>query len=383
MDRFVGLVAGRTADPQVLAAAVRAARAASELVAALPEREVRRHTRALLDGVRSALQGDGEPGAQALAAAGALGSDRARQGVPVAALLDGFQAGRSHLVESVIAEGRRCGVPADELLDGVTRIDHITIVLARRMVQAHRVAELAAARTAREEHLLMLRQLLHGEAVETLGGPLSPAGRYRCVVTAVSDPALAGPWEQALSAAGPGLCGFVDGRLAALTGPEPRLPAGGPPAVVAPPVAPDALAPLYALARRALRAAEAAGLTGLHRLEDLALLTATPADAELGALLARSLLGSLDRSDPFHRELAATGLCHLAHGGRTDRTAAELHVHPNTVKYRLRRLRELTGGDPLEGGVEHTAHWWWALRSWLAPAGPGAGQLYQSWVAPP
>ncbi|MFG2695912.1 helix-turn-helix domain-containing protein [Kitasatospora sp. NPDC048407] len=366
MEAFVRLVAGRTEDPEVLAAAVRAARAASELVAALPEREVRRHTRALLDGVRSALQGDGEPGVQALAAAALLGSDRARQGVPVAALLDGFQAGRSHLVEAVIAEGRRCAVPADELLDGVTRIDHITITLARRMVQEHRVAELAAARTAREAHALTLRQLLHGEPVEALGAPLSPTSRYRCVVTAVSDPALAGPLEQALVAAGPGLCGFVDGRLAALTGPMPVLPFDGPTTVVTPPAEPSGLAPLYAMARRALRAAESAGLTGLHRLTDLALLTATPADGELGALLAGDLLGALDRADPFHRELAVTALAQLTHGGRTDRTAAELHVHPNTVKYRLRRLRELTGADPLTGGVEHTAHWWWALRSWLA-----------------
>ncbi|MEV7119652.1 helix-turn-helix domain-containing protein [Kitasatospora griseola] len=366
MEAFVRLVAGRTADPEVLAAAVRAARAASDLVAALPEREVRRHTRALLDGVRSALQGDGDPGPSALAAAALLGSDRAQQGVPVAALLDGFQAGRSHLVEAVIAEGRRCGVPADELLDGVTRIDHITITLARRMVQEHRVAELAAARTAREGSLLTLRHLLHGEPVESFTAPLSPTGRYRCVVTAVSDPALAGPPEQALAAAGPGLCGFVDGRLAALTGTVPVLPLDGPTAVVTPPAEPSGLAPLYALARQALRAAESAGLTGLHRLADLALLTATPADAELGALLAGSLLGALDPADPFHRELAGTALAQLAHGGRTERTAAELHVHPNTVKYRLRRLRELTGDDPLTGGVEHTAHWWWALRSWLA-----------------
>ncbi|WP_255358663.1 helix-turn-helix domain-containing protein [Micromonospora sp. M42] len=27
-----------------------------------------------------------------------------------------------------------------------------------------------------------------------------------------------------------------------------------------------------------------------------------------------------------------------------------MHVHPNTVRYRLRRLRELTGGPPVRGG---------------------------------
>ncbi|MDG4863407.1 helix-turn-helix domain-containing protein, partial [Streptomyces sp. T-3] len=32
--------------------------------------------------------------------------------------------------------------------------------------------------------------------------------------------------------------------------------------------------------------------------------------------------------------------------GRRRPTAAELHVHPNTVDYRLRRISELTGLDP-------------------------------------
>ncbi|MFJ1755017.1 helix-turn-helix domain-containing protein [Kitasatospora sp. NPDC088134] len=397
-DGFVRLVAGRTADPEVLAAAVRAARAASGLVAGLPEGEVRRHTRALLDGVRTALEAGGEVDAGVLAAAALLGSDRARQGVPVAALLDGFQAGRAHLVESVVAAGRRAGVPADDLLDGVTRIDRISTALARRMVQAHREAELESARTAREGAVLALRQLLHGEALQALPGVLSAAGRYHCVVTAVGDPAAAGPLERVLSAAGPGLCGFVDGRLTALVAPVPNaavpvaavpvaaasnaaasgafgpeaswsavLPVDGPLAVVTPAAPPEGLAPLYALAREALRAAEEAGLAGPHRLADLALLTAAPTGpGGLGAVLAAELLGGLDRSDAFHRELAATALAQLAHGGGPERTAAALHVHANTVKYRLRRLRELTGADPFAGGVERAAHWWWALRCWLA-----------------
>jgi DNA-binding PucR family transcriptional regulator len=43
-------------------------------------------------------------------------------------------------------------------------------------------------------------------------------------------------------------------------------------------------------------------------------------------------------------------------------------VHPNTVKYRIRRLQELVGRPlaPATGtAVADAAHWWWALRSWL------------------
>ncbi|GAA2402687.1 helix-turn-helix domain-containing protein [Actinomadura vinacea] len=391
VEGFLRLVADHAEDPELLESTVRAARDRSDLVAALPEEETRRHTRALVRGVVAALREDGEPGEDALAAAERLGSDRARQGVPVAALLDGFQAGRAHLVGLLIEQGRRLRVPADLLLDGVTRIDAITTALVHRMVHAHRIAELEMARTARDTHVQMLRQLLHGEPPTVLA-PLDPGEPYHCVVSDISDPAVAGRLEVALTSAGPALCGLVDGRLAALVArlPDPaRLPdlAGdrahrpsGVPLLVASPAArPAAIAPLYRLGRRALRAGTASGLTGLRPLTDLALLTAAEGEAELGRLLAARLLDGLDPDDPFHRELAETALAFLDHGGRIEPTAAALHVHGNTVKYRVRRFHELTGGSLAPaaspaGAVAHAAHWWWALREWIRrPGGGGMG----------
>ncbi|WP_030168263.1 helix-turn-helix domain-containing protein [Spirillospora albida] len=366
-DRFLRLLIERADDAATLEATVQAARSRSELVAALPEEETRRHTRALVRGVRAALAGGG-PGAEVLAAAELLGSDRARQGVPVAALLDGFQAGRAHLVRTLVDEGRRTGVPDGVLLDGVSRIDEITTALVHRMVHAHRIAELEMARTTRESRVQLLRQLLHGEAV-TVRAPLDPAAAYHCVVSDVSDPAVAARLETALTAAGPGLCGLVDGRLAALVARLPDPPLTGPLLVAAPPARPAAVAPRYALGRRALRAGAAAGLTGLRALTDLALLTAADAEPELGGLLAADLLHGLDRDDPFHVELAVTALAYLDHGGRVAPTAAALHVHGNTVKYRVRRFKELTGEPLLDasGGaaVPRAANRWWALRHWL------------------
>ncbi|MFI0449834.1 helix-turn-helix domain-containing protein [Actinomadura sp. 6N118] len=363
-DPFLKLLLERSKDPALLDTTVRAARSKSELVAALPEEETQRHTQALLSGVLAALA-SGEPGEDVFRAAERLGSDRARQGVPVAALLDGFQAGRSHLVRLLIDEGRDLGVPAGALLDGVTRIDDITTALVHRMVHAHRVAELEMARTARESHIQMLRQLLHGE-YEPVLAPLDPAVPYHCVVSDVSDPAVAAGIEAALTATGHGLCGLVDGRLAALVTRLPSFPPDTPLLVAAPAVPPAEIAPLYELGRRALRAGRTAGLHGLRSLTDLALLTVTQAEPALGRLLAGGLLGELNADDPFHRELAETALAYLDHGGRIDDTAGALHVHGNTVKYRLRRLRELTGRSPSDAaGVESAAHWWWALRSWL------------------
>ena len=37
---------------------------------------------------------------------------------------------------------------------------------------------------------------------------------------------------------------------------------------------------------------------------------------------------------------------YLAHGGALEPTARNLFVHPNTVRYRLHRIADLTGRDP-------------------------------------
>jgi DNA-binding PucR family transcriptional regulator len=96
------------------------------------------------------------------------------------------------------------------------------------------------------------------------------------------------------------------------------------------------------------------------------------------AVLRDALLGGLRPADEFHRELASTAFAYLDHGQRLDQTALALHVHPNTVRYRLRRLQKLTGmpSTPADADerltVLQTLRWWWALRTWLdACAHPG------------
>jgi hypothetical protein len=357
MERFgelLGIEAHGVAE-----AATRAARARSPHVAALPVEETRRHVNAMLEAARTALT-KGEVNDLDLRAAERLGADRARQGVPVAALLDGFQAGRSLVVRTIIERGRLEGLPADELLEGVTRIDAVATALEHRMVHAHRVAELEMARTTRDTDLQRLRQALRGEP----GVELDPAARYHCLVSDVSDPAAASELERMLDG---GLSGLVDGRLAALVPRLPELPPDAPLVVAAPAAPSDDIPGLYELCRQALRAAT--DRTGLWRLADLAFVTAIASRPEVGRLLAADLLDGLDPDDAFHRLLAETALVYLDNSGRVELTANALHVHPNTVKYRVRRFGEITGRClALRPGmaVADAAQLWWALRTLLA-----------------
>lgn len=52
--------------------------------------------------------------------------------------------------------------------------------------------------------------------------------------------------------------------------------------------------------------------------------------------------------DPLadHPELLQTLEVHLGYDLNRRRTASTLHIHANTVDYRLRRIAELTGLDP-------------------------------------
>lgn len=91
---------------------------------------------------------------------------------------------------------------------------------------------------------------------------------------------------------------------------------------------------------------------GLYRFGDLALeyqLTRPgPGRARLGELLA-----PLDS----HPELYETLRVHIANNMNRQRTARLLHIHTNTVDYRLRRVAQLTGLDPAQSSGL------WQLRS--------------------
>ncbi|GAB3974886.1 helix-turn-helix domain-containing protein [Actinoallomurus acanthiterrae] len=354
------------ADPGTLEAVVEAARADSPPIAALPVQEVRRHIAALLAVVSAAFIDESGLNEDDARVADRLATDRALQGVPLAALLDGFQAARSYILKRLLNEARSAGVSLDGLIEELMELDAYANGLQNRLIHAFRETELSLAHSAHAARVQALRDLL-------AGGPVSGAADagldvrrgYHCLVTDIGDPREARRAEAALGLPD-GVSGLVDGRLCAVTT---RPPAGAAILVVAgPAVPPGELAEVYRLCRTALASARRRGLDGLWELTALAVPMALDAHTKLGELLARERLPGLDAEDEFHRLLAETALAYLEHGGRVDRTAAALHVHPNTVKHRLHRLAALTSfGEPLPPAetLAGALRWQWALRTWL------------------
>ena len=69
-------------------------------------------------------------------------------------------------------------------------------------------------------------------------------------------------------------------------------------------------------------------------------------DEELARALSGAWLAQLDRLKPAARDrLAETMLQWLQHGGNAHEVAMHMHVHPQTVRYRLRQIDELFGGE--------------------------------------
>ncbi|EWM65186.1 hypothetical protein MCBG_02319 [Micromonospora sp. M42] len=223
---FGTLLRDLSADPAAVDEVARAARVNSPEVARLPADEVRRQVVLLLTSGLGALERHEDPAGRDFAEARRLGADRAAQGVTVAGLLRGVQAGRDRAVELVVRHGRAAGIPDEVLLEGLLTIGRYAAAVERAVVDGHRAAERDLLRTGAAARAHLLRRLLRDgpeglPPAELTRFGLRPDGRYHCLVAAPPDPVRAHALQRQLIRHG-GLLGTVDERLAGLL-PRPRI----------------------------------------------------------------------------------------------------------------------------------------------------------------
>ncbi|HCF99243.1 MAG TPA: hypothetical protein DEV93_01710 [Chloroflexi bacterium] len=134
------------------------------------------------------------------------------------------------------------------------------------------------------------------------------------------------------------LASYFSGRYSGLTL---TIGVGGPCADV------DEVPESYEQAHRAIRAAKSLGSAGRAvAFEDLGLfrlLLQVPQLGELSAF-AREVFGELVQYEEQHRiGLLKTLSSYLRHNGSFQLAGEEMHMHRNTVRYRLRRIEEISG----------------------------------------
>jgi hypothetical protein len=110
----------------------------------------------------------------------------------------------------------------------------------------------------------------------------------------------------------------------------------------------------------AVETAQKFGMTGVVRLAELGprpLVLSSPSSA---AQLERSHFGVLDAEGRSGSEIEETTRAYLECNQRVQDVARLLTVHPNTVRYRVSRFRELTGLDVRR--TEDLVTAWWLLN---------------------
>ncbi|GLZ03052.1 hypothetical protein Acsp03_05190 [Actinomadura sp. NBRC 104412] len=120
------------------------------------------------------------------------------------------------------------------------------------------------------------------------------------------------------------------------------------------------LARVFPLATRALETAVAFDLRSPVRPEDRPLELAVTHDRMIGAIAERRCLGPFGAAEERRLMLAETLSAMVETDLNVQATASRLHVHPNTVRYRVRRFEEATGLRLTRS--RDTFLLWWALE---------------------
>ena len=96
-------------------------------------------------------------------------------------------------------------------------------------------------------------------------------------------------------------------------------------------------------AGHARRVASDAKLTGVVLFHDLAVPAMASVDSELAATFVHRVLGPLAGTDDVARRAAETLTIYLDENKSRTKAAARLHVHPNTVTYRVQQAEQILG----------------------------------------
>jgi DNA-binding PucR family transcriptional regulator len=150
----------------------------------------------------------------------------------------------------------------------------------------------------------------------------------------------------------------IDGRLFAVTA---RVPAAYEDVAIA--IGPAALLSdahaSFAEADQALATARAFGVGGIVHLGALGPLPLVNEASALAARLGDRHLRELERRGASGREIEETVRILLELDRNVEATAARLHLHRNSIRYRVSRFHELTGLDL--GRTQDLVTTWWLL----------------------
>jgi hypothetical protein len=301
-----------------------------------------------------------DPTPEELERAAAVGRERAEQGLTVDAVLHAYRISITAVWSRFGELARAEGADVASVLAFSETLWHWGDAVMDVVAAAHREVELEQAREEQQRRDAFVLALLTGtlsaaelrrdSATHGLDGDRAYVPFRARGATPRTAAALAGEGGLAIA---------LDRDIAGIAARAPEAPAGvvcglGPAARLAD------LPAAFANASRALQTAVAFGQQGAFSLADLSIRPAILADEALGDAFAARYLEPLESLGRLGVELDATLRAWFDQEMRIEETARVLHVHPNTLRHRLRRFEEATGAtlrDP-----RALVELWWALE---------------------
>jgi PucR C-terminal helix-turn-helix domain len=335
----------------------------------LPASTLARAVRGNVGRALAALRDLRSPTADELERAAAVGRERAEQGLSVDAVLHAYRISISAVWSRFGELARERGTSVSSVLAFSETLWLWGDAVMEVVGTAHREIELQLAREEQQRRDAFVLAVLLGTidadelSRESGGYGLDPEREY----VAFRARALEGAATPRRLAAD-GLTTALDHDLVGLstqpTGPLPGVVVGvGPPARLA------ALPAAFAMASRALQTALAFGQEGVFSLADLSIRPAILSDEALGEAFTGRHLEPLQALGRLGAELEDTLRVWFEQEMRIEETAKALHVHPNTLRHRLRRFEETTGAN-LRRPADLIELWWALERRRLG--GPSA-----------
>ncbi|MHB8264022.1 MAG: PucR family transcriptional regulator [Acidimicrobiales bacterium] len=298
--------------------------------------------------------------------------ERASKGVPLEAMMGAVRDGVYIFWDEILRIAREEGTSVNEQFELGQVIWSGGNELSYPIVAGYHRAQEHEVRLDQRKRDVFLRGLLlggeEGESVQQnmeLFG-ISPDGPYFAFRARLYDntPGNVKLFDRAIA----DLCTI--GSFMAFTtvgtdvaGISTRLPMQIPPSAVigvAGPVTADKIPGAFSMASEAMQTAYAFSRKGVFTAESLGLLKAVAKDRNIGQWAVDRYLLPVNYAGSASGSIKLTVKAMLDHDMDVDAASKALSVHPNTMRYRMKRYENLTGAKTSR--VDDLVGIWWALR---------------------
>jgi putative transposase len=300
-----------------------------------------------------ALRANRAPEAAELDEAEATTRERFSAGIAVEEIIRAFRISIGQIQERFLAICVEQEVPAAVTLSGSRVLWVLGDSFVTRVITTYNALDFNQAWQDAQRRTRQVAAILTGHSTPD---SLADLARYRIDPTAsyaavrcISESRAAEEVRRALESSGslptrPALVAVEDGECVGIVA---RRPSADLARVVGiGPFVPLRQIPTsFQVASRACDVARQLGREGVFGIEDLTWRLAASDHPEVTELLRHRYLDPLRGEGEFGEVLIETLRVYLAHGLSVTASASALVTHPNTLRYRLRRVHELTGCD--------------------------------------